>query len=167
MAAPVILANSTNPLYQQVLAYLATDTDPTQGLLAALGQGADSLYPNLTTSGPDKDRTICPTPFILVAPGGKRAKDRQLREERLIVEIHDDADHGAERWPGLFERLIYLLVQEAWPPTMSGGTRYIGGLYYTEESPPDLPDTRFDTNVIQLLLGVTCQDRTSGRGYAG
>lgn len=166
MPTPITLPSSTNPLYQQVLAYLATDTGP-QGLLAALGQGALSLYPNYTTSGPSPDRTICPTPFVLVIPGGKRAKDRQLREERIIVEVHDTADAGAARWPGILERLVSLLIQQGWQPVPSGGTRYVGGFTFVEESPPDLHDERFDTNVIQLIVGITCQDRTSGRGYAG
>lgn len=167
MSEPIILPSSGTPLYRQVLAYLATDTDPTTGLIAALGQGVNSLYPNFTTDGPSSDRTKCPTPFIIVVPGGMRAKDKSGREHRIIVEIHDDLDHGDQRWPGILAHLKQLISIQQWRPESDVVNRFTTGLYFDEESPPNLPDQRNETNVVQVIFACMSLDRTSGRGYGG
>jgi hypothetical protein len=102
------------PLDVQVAAYLAIDTDPTAGLVPALGQrmddtgarsGGNSLYPNYATDGPAADRAACPTPFVVVSPGGVHAVDRMTREVRVLVEVHDTEDAGRTRWPGVVRRV--------------------------------------------------------------
>lgn len=167
MSAPIILPSVGNPLYRQLLTYLATDTDPTQGIIPALGQGANSLYPNFTTDGPSNDRTQCPAPFLIVDSGGVRAKDRSGRENRIMIEIHDDPDHGDERWPGILARLKQIISINEWRPTNDGVNRYTTGLYFDEESMPNLPDNRYETNVLQVIFTCLSLDRTSGHGQAG
>ncbi len=173
MSQPIILTPPTNSavmtLAQQIAALLASDTDPSQGLVAALGLGAKSIYPNYEAStAPSGDRTICPTPFVLVTPAGRRRLDDQLREDRVVIEIHDDPDHGMLRWPGLLWRVKWLLFHQEFRPVTDGlGTNWRGGVQFDQESPPELPDERYDTNLIQLFVFAKCQDRTSGRGHAG
>lgn len=167
MPNPIVLPAIGTPLYRQVLAYLATDTDPTQGLLAALGQGVNSLYPNYTTDGPSADRSLCPTPFVLVVPGGKRVVDRTGRDEKIVFEVHDDEDQGEQRYPGIVNRLITLISALQWRPTSDAGHTYVGGLVFDEESPPFLPDQRFGTRQVQLIFSCRVIDKTSQRGYNG
>jgi hypothetical protein len=168
MPDPIILTTGVGvPLYQQVLAYLATDIDPTTGLIAALGQGVNSLYPNFTTDGPGADRTKCPTPFLVVVSGGMRAKDRRGREHRIIIEVHDDPDHGDQRWPGILTRLKQIISTQQWRPESDDVNRFTTGLYFDEESPPNLPDNRNETLVIQIIFACMSLDRMSDRGYGG
>jgi hypothetical protein len=161
------------PLDVQVAAYLATDTDPTAGLVPALGQrmddtgarsGANSLYPNYATDGPAADRAACPTPFVVVAPGGVHAVDRMTREVRVLVEVHDDADAGRTRWPGIVRRVKWLLTRTNWRPLSDGEYTYIAGLALDDESPPGLHDDRYNTDVTQLIFSVRASDLTSGGG---
>ncbi len=165
MTTPITLAVIGTPLYRQILAVLATDTDPSQGLLVALGQGVNSLYPNYTTNGPSPDRTLCPTPFVIVTPGGKRATNKAGRDIRIIVEVHDDEDHGETRTPGVVARITYLLSQSGWRPANDVQTTYMSGLIFEEESPPFLPDQRYMTRTTQIILVCQAIDRTSHRGY--
>ncbi len=167
MSTPIVLPVVGTPLYRQALAYLTTDTDPVAGLLAALGQGVNSLYPNYLTDGPSADRTICPTPFVIVVPGGKRVIDRTGREEKIVFEIHDDEDHGEQRYPGIVARIIYLFSGLQWRPASDANHTYMSGLIFDEESPPFLPDQRFDTRQVQLIFSCKLIDKTSQRGYNG
>lgn len=162
------------PLDAQVAAFLATDTDPTAGLVPALGQrmddsgarsGVNSIYPNYTTDGPTADRDTCPTPFLLVAPGGVHAVDKLVREVRIVVEVHDAPDAGRTRWPGIVRRVKSQLTRTTWRPTSDGEYTYsAGGLALDEESPPGIVDTRYDTEVTQLIFSVKASDLTSGGG---
>ncbi|HZC05483.1 MAG TPA: hypothetical protein VE338_07560 [Ktedonobacterales bacterium] len=161
------------PLDLQVAAYLATDTDPTAGLVPALGQrmddsgarsGANSIYPNYVTDGPNADRSACPTPFLLVAPGGVHGVDRMTREVRVLVEVHDTEDAGRTRWPGILRRVKWLLTRNAWRPVSDGEYTYMAGLALDDESPPGIKDERFDTVMTQLIFSVKASDLTSGGG---
>lgn len=169
----IVLAYDGTPLDVQVAAQLATDTDPSVGLVPALGQrpddtgarsGVNSIYPNFTTDGPTSDRLFCPTPFILVAPGGARAVDKMAREVRVIVEVHDDPNYARERWPGLVKRVKQVLTRNGWGPTANSEWFYQAGFAFEDESPPGLHDDRYDTDVIQLVFIVRAQDMSSGAG---
>lgn len=169
----IVLAYDGTPLDVQVAAQLATDTDPTLGLVPALGQrpddtgarsGVNSIYPNFTTDGPTSDRQFCPTPFVLVAPGGARAVDKMAREVRVIVEVHDDPNYARERWPGLVKRVKQVLTRNSWVPVANSEWFYQGGFSFEDESPPGLHDDRYDTDVIQLIFIVRAQDTSSGAG---
>jgi len=177
MATPgdplITLAVDGTPLDLQVAAYLASDTDPTAGLVPALGQrmddngarsGANSIYPNYLTDGPTSDRESCPTPFVVVAPGGVRGVDKMTREARVIVEIHDTGDAGRTRWPGIVRRLKWLLTRNSWFPLSNGEYSYISGLALDDESPPGLHDDRYNTDVTQIIFSVKASDVTSGGG---
>ena len=165
---PTILTSHGTPLYRQVQNYLQADTDLNFGLVGALGNGAASIYPNFTSDGPNKDRTICPTPFLLVVDGGIRKVDAGSREFKVIIEVHDDPDHGDIRWPGLLERVKdWLINQNLFRPVNDVWGRYSGGVYFDEQSPPWLPDERFDTNMVQLIVAARGMDRTSNKGYNG
>lgn len=173
-SAPLIeLPAPGTPLDLQVALQLAADTDPTQGLVPALGQrpddsgarsGVNSIYPNYSTDGPDKDRGLCPTPFIVVEPGAVRALDKNLREVHVIVEVHEDPDMGRIRWPGILKRVKQVLVRGGWAPASDADYSYHAGLYFDEESPPGLFDTRYETSVVQCVFAVRAQDTTSGAG---
>ena len=161
------------PLDAQVAAFLATDTDPTLGLVPALGQrmddsgarsGVNSIYPNYATDGPAAARDTCPTPFVIVAPGGVHAVDKLVREVRVIVEVHDSPDAGRTRWPGIVRRVKSQLTRTTWKPAPDGEYTYIAGLALDEESPPGIVDTRYDTEVTQLIFSVKASDVTSGGG---
>ncbi len=167
MPSPRVLPAPGTPLFRQLQAYLATDTDPANGLLAALGNGASSIYPNFTTDGPATDRTVCPTPFLIVAPGGVRATDPSGRDERVVIEVHDDADQGDLRWPGIVARLVQWVCVNEWRPASDGAARYLTGLQFDTESPSGLSDTRYDTLLVQLIFVCRRQDRTSNRGRQG
>ena len=164
---PVILPATTTPLYRQIIARIAQDTDPPQGILAALGNGASSIYPNYDTDGPSPDRTACPTPFLLVASLGKKKLDLLNREEQIAIEVHDDPDQGVLRWPGLLLRLKQFLLVKEWRPTNDDLATFRGGLYYDSESPPEFPDQRYNTTMTQLILCCQFSDVTSGRGQRG
>lgn len=173
-SAPLItLAYDGTPLDVQVAAQLAQDSDPTVGLVPALGQrpddtgarsGAHSVYPNFTTDGPSGERDLCPTPFLIVAPGGVRAIDKLLREVRVVVEVHDDEDMGRQRWPGIVKRVKQVVTRFGWLPTPDSEWFYQGGLAFEDESPPGLHDERYNTSVVQLIFTVRAQDVTSGGG---
>ncbi len=167
MSGPIILTVPGMPLYRQVITYLATDTDPTQGLVAALGNGVSSIYPNFLTDGPTPDRTLCPTPFLIVTPGDMRAKDDRVREWRIVVEVHDDEDQGDQRWPGLLLRVKSWLCVEEYRPVADAAALYRSGLMFEGESPPNLPDTRYQTQVVQAQFLCRGLDRTSGHGSNG
>ncbi len=167
MPNPITLIVPGTPLYRQVIAWLSTDTDPLQGLVAALGNGVNSMFPNYTTSGPSPDPTLCPRPFLIVAPGGKRAKNEGMREETIVFEVHDDEDHGEARYPGIVGRLEYLMQTQNWRPTDDQWHRYLTGLYFEEASPPFLPDPRYGTRMQQIICKCDLRDTTSFRGYPG
>lgn len=181
MADPNVLRISYNPLYLQVRDYLLQDVDPQYGLLSALGvrdgTAAHSVYPaaDYSNDGPEGDRTTCPTPFIIVYDSGKRRMDDHGRELEVVVEIHDDEDHGVQRWPGLLERLyLWLLggkdaggtMLRPFIPASDTMHRYSGSLYFKSES-PSLPDTRYKTRLVQAMFCARATDRTSGRGIQG
>jgi hypothetical protein len=163
---PIVLPHDGQWLRDQVREKLATDTDPALGLVSALGAGVDSIFPNFMTDGPSADRAKCPTPFIVVRGGGARAKDRMLREVRLMLDIHDDEGAGDKHWPGILIRLKDLLVVRQWRPTDDALYRYTGGLQYESESEVLYSDT-YNTNAVRLVLVAVASDRTSGRGYGG
>lgn len=167
MSTPVILPASGTPLYRQIQAYLATDTNPTAGIVPALGNATNSIYPNYLTGGPSANRTGCPVPFLIVTPGAVRARDYAAREGEIVVEIHDDPDFGEQRSPGIVQRLLYWLCQTGWRPTSDTMYTYTSGLMFHQASPPNLPDQRYGTMVQQLVFLVYWQDRTSYRGFHG
>lgn len=178
MSAPIVLPVNGIPLYRQVLNKLASDTDPASGLVAALGarmpddgsaaaSGIYSLYPNYTTGGPNAEPDKCPRPFVIGYDGGARAVDKQGRELRVFLEIHDDPDAGDQRIPGIIARVFTILLTQEWRPTSDSEVRYISGLSFESRSPA-LPDKRYNTQVVQVSLVCTrAQDRTSSRGYNG
>ncbi len=174
MSAPVILPTTGTPLWLQTLGYLRTDTDPQLGLVAALGARANdagvysglySIYPNYDTDGPSADRTVCPVPFLIVMPGGAKARpDGAGRDLLVAIEIHDDPTQGILRWQGLFERLERWLA--GWAPTNDGLYRYIGGMEFESES-ATLPDDRYETESVQVVFKIQGVNRTSLRGRQG
>lgn len=177
MSNPNVLYGSYGEIMLQVRDFLLLDTDPQYGLLSALGAGANSVYPraDFGSDGPTKSRADTPTPFLVLYYNGKRATDDFGREHRIIIEIHDDRDHGIQRLPGLLRRLyVYLLGGRDAGGTKLPGfratnddlNRYVSGLIFKEES-PRLPDERLVTNIIQVMLCIHGQDRTSGRGTQG
>lgn len=180
MSSPIVLPTNTTALYRLVLNQLSLDTDPTAGLLAALGQrlpdppaaqvasGAYSLYPNYSTGGPNLEREKCPVPFVIAYDGGLRATNKQIREARIFLEIHDDPDMGDQRIPGIIKRINYWLLEQEWRPPSDSETLYRAGLTFESRSPLQLIDKRYNTAVVQLsLVCPLVIDRTSNRGYPG
>jgi hypothetical protein len=163
---PIILSAPGTLFWDQVRDHLIADTDPAVGLVPALGQGANSVYPNYETNGPSSERELCPTPFVLSLYGGSRATDRLGRELRLHLEVHDDPNQGDIRWPGLLARLKQVLIIAEWRLANDTLYRYTSGLYFESESPL-LPDERYHTNAVRLTVCARAMDRTSGRGYGG
>lgn len=172
MADPTILPYDGTPLDLQVATQLAQDAT----LIAALGQrlgdngvasGANSVYPNYTTDGPSDDRRTCPTPFLVVLPGGTRAIDRVQREVRVAIEVHDDHGAGRQRWPGILRQVKTLLLRSGWRPLSDSDTSYQSGLYFDDESPPGLEDNDWHTIMVQLVCACRASDMTSGAGING
>lgn len=164
---PIALAKPGTDLWQQVIAKLAADIDQNFGLVPALGNGANSVYPNFESTGPSDKRELCPCPFILVYDGGKRATDRMNREARVHIEVHDDPNLGEQRRPGIIARIYQVLVISEWRPTGDNLRKYLSGLSFESESMA-VPDDRYLTSAVQLTLVCTrTADRTSGRGYNG
>lgn len=167
MPNPIILPVNppAYPLYRQIIQRLAGDTDPQQGIVPALGNGANAIYPNFDTDGPSTDRGICPTPFLIVASMGRTTmRDGPNREERIAIEIHDDPDQGMQRWPGLYLRVIQWLSVKEFRPTPDALAKYRSGMYYISESPPEWLDERYQTNMIQIILGCLLTDSASMHG---
>lgn len=176
MSSPIVLKTTGTPFWQQVLNYLRTDTDPASGLVAALGARANdagtqsgiySIYPNYETDGPDTNRAVCPTPFLLVEPGGAKAREDGAGRDLLVaIEIHDDPTQGMLRWQGIFERLENRLSVTGWTPSNDGLWRYVGGMAFESES-AYLPDERFETNSVQVVFRIQALNWTSLRGRQG
>lgn len=168
MTQPIILPFTGNPLHIQARTQLCQDTDPTYGVVPALGNGVASIFPNFeTNSGPNVDPSLCPRPFILLAHGGSRSVDKATREIRVFVEIHDDFDLGDIRWPGLLARVKKILIG-SWRPTPDAYvTNYYTGLYFDSESPYSLPSETFGTQMVQVVLACRASDFTSNKGYNG
>ncbi len=167
MPTPIVLPAANADLYEQVADALTGDTDPTYGLLAALGSGgATSIFPNFDTPGPSADRTACPVPFVFCLDGGTRALDKMRREYRLHIEVHDELDYGQERIKGIIERILFALVTEEWRPTdQPPYVTYASGPQLESKSPL-LPDERYNTNMVQVTLVVIGRDRTSNHGLS-
>lgn len=176
MSSPVTLPSPGTLLYRQVQAYLATDSDPTYGLVAALGGGANSIYPN-AGGEPSGDPSVCPVPFLVVYPGNTHAQpDGTGRTWRVVVEAHDARDASEERIVALVWRVKVWLLGGV----DSGGTRlapfaaasdglarYTGGLQFEEEAGPMPYDERWGTTVMQVTFAQYGTDRTSLRGRQG
>lgn len=179
-ATPRVLTVTGTPLWRQVWARLGQDTDPNAGLLVALAQRPDdlgvysavnSIYPNFATDGPNRDRAICPTPFIIVYAPPTKASDNQGREYRVVVSIHDDRDHGEQRLPGLARRVKQWLIGgqglRTWKPTDDQLARYYTGLKFEEETPEPLPDDTYGTLEYQAQFACRGTDFTGGYGAQG
>jgi len=161
---PITLPAASADLYVQVADALTNDTDEAAGVLAALGNGEKSLYPNFDTPGPSADRTVCPVPFVICVNGGIRALDKQTREHRVHIEVHDESDYGNERIAGIVERIKEFLIAYEWRPAdQAPYVRYASGLQFESESPL-LDDETYNTRVVQLTLLARATDRTSNRG---
>lgn len=176
---PNVLRVNYTDLYLQVRDFLLTDTDPTYGLVSALGGGTASIYPraDFGDDGPTPDAAQTLTPFIVLYDGGARAMDEAGREMEVAIEVHDDLDHGIQRYPGLVLRLgLWLLGGRdaggtklpGFTPASDDMTRYTSRLYFKARSAA-LPDERYagGTRATQLILCARAMDRSSLRGYQG
>lgn len=163
---PNTLSVNGTPLYLQVRDYLCTDTDPDAGLVSALGDGINSIFPNNETDGPDADEEASPRPFLLVQSGGMEAADAFKRTWRVAIEIHVDPESGIEQWPGLVQRVKFWLCKQTYRPASDDLGVYRTGFQLERESRDD-EAPEYGTRAVQIIFKVEGTDPTSFRGLQG